>query len=188
MFKEKLLKISSMNNKKKIENLIFIVILLIITVISINVIWKEDENKVEKTDKELIYDTNLNNIEDSLEKKIANILTNINGVGKVEVLITYNETEEIVPVYNKTDKKSITNETDSTGGTRTIEEKDIQEEVVYQNNQIVTQKTISPKIEGAIITATGAGNAEVKSNIIQAVEAVTGISTHKIQVFEQKNK
>ena len=40
-----------------------------------------------------------------------------------------------------------------------------------------------PTIEGAIITAVGAGNATVKSNIIQAVEAATGLATHKIQVF-----
>ena len=41
-----------------------------------------------------------------------------------------------------------------------------------------------PQIEGAIITAKGASNSNVKSNIISAVEAVTGIATHKIQVFE----
>lgn len=43
-----------------------------------------------------------------------------------------------------------------------------------------------PKIEGAIITAEGAGNVTTKTNIIQAVEAATGIATHKIQVFEMK--
>ena len=45
------------------------------------------------------------------------------------------------------------------------------------------QSIISPKIEGAIITAKGAEDTTVKANIIQAVEAVTGIASHKIQVF-----
>lgn len=49
-------------------------------------------------------------------------------------------------------------------------------------------KTIMPKIEGAIITAQGASNIDVKTNIIQAVEAVTGLATHKIQVFEMTNE
>ena len=53
--------------------------------------------------------------------------------------------------------------------------------------EIIVQKTISPKIEGAVITATGANNSIVKTNIIQAVEAATGLATHKIQVFEKKN-
>jgi stage III sporulation protein AG len=41
-----------------------------------------------------------------------------------------------------------------------------------------------PTIEGAIITAEGANDANIKSSIVQAVEAVTGLATHKIQVFE----
>ena len=45
-----------------------------------------------------------------------------------------------------------------------------------------------PKIEGAIITAEGAADGNVKTNIIQAVEAVTGLATHKIQVFEMQEK
>lgn len=50
----------------------------------------------------------------------------------------------------------------------------------------MTQSVVNPKIEGAIITATGAGNADVKTNIVQAVEAVTGLAIYKIQVFEMK--
>ena len=41
-----------------------------------------------------------------------------------------------------------------------------------------------PKIEGAIITAEGASNPVIKTDIIQAVSAATGISTYRIQVFE----
>jgi len=37
------------------------------------------------------------------------------------------------------------------------------------------------------VTAQGANNSNVKSNIISAMEAVTGLATHKIQVFAQKN-
>ena len=46
-----------------------------------------------------------------------------------------------------------------------------------------TQTIINPKIEGVIVTAVGASDANVKANIIAAVEAVTGVATHKIQVF-----
>ena len=77
------------------------------------------------------------------------------------------------------------------GGTRKVIETDVKKEIIYQENNgektPITQSIISPKIEGAIITAQGAGDASVKTNIIQAVEAVTGISTHKIQVFSMTN-
>ena len=51
----------------------------------------------------------------------------------------------------------------------------------------IIQKTVQPKIEGAIITAKGASNATVKTNIVHAVEAATGLATHKIQVFEMQS-
>lgn len=193
MLKERLTKIfkEEGNNKKKIENLVFFLIILVITIVAINFIWKDDEKndtntndnskKLATTSQEQTYQ------EDSFETKLENILSNISGVGNVKVLLTYNETEELIPIYNESDKRSTTNEVDSEGGTRIIEEVDNSKEVVYQNDEIVTQKKISPKIEGAIITATGANNATVKANIIQAVEAATGLATHKIQVFEKQN-
>lgn len=85
-------------------------------------------------------------------------------------------------LHKKTQKKKTL-----LGGTRKVIETDVKKEIIYQENNgertPITQSIISPKIEGAIITAQGAGDANVKTNIIQAVEAVTGISTHKIQVF-----
>lgn len=77
------------------------------------------------------------------------------------------------------------------GGTRKISETNSKKEVIYKEvngEKIpVTQSIISPKVEGAIIAATGAKSAYVKTNIIQAVEAVTGLATHKIQVFEMQS-
>lgn len=50
----------------------------------------------------------------------------------------------------------------------------------------ITEKIVLPKIEGAVVIAKGAQNITVKENIIHAVEAATGLATHKIQVFEMK--
>lgn len=199
MLKEKFEKLfkNEGDNKKKIENLIFLLVVLVITIISINVIWKDDDSsksETKNTNKQLANIDN-NNIsisnEDNLETKLENILEKINGVGKVDVMLTYTESTQIVPIYNKTEKTTNTNESDSGGGTRKIEESDVSQEVVYQEKEgkgtIATQKTMSPKIEGAIITAQGAGNSTIKTNIIQAVEAATGLATHKIQVFEKQN-
>ena len=51
----------------------------------------------------------------------------------------------------------------------------------------ITEKVTIPKVEGAIVLAEGANDANIKNNIILAVEAVTGLSTHKIQVFQLKS-
>ena len=183
-------------NKKKIENLIFFAIVLIITVIAINIIWsdkKETNKEINNTSSKQLAsqpDNNTEVLENSsdLEKKLENILTKIQGVGEVKVFINYSETSEVVAMYNENSKVSNTEETDTSGGIRKIQETDTQKDIVYQEDNgektPITKKVVSPKIEGAIITAKGASNATIKTNIIQAVEAVTGLATHKIQVFE----
>lgn len=190
----------SENNKKKIENLVFFLVLLIITIIAINVIWSGDKNKntVTNSNKQLALQPEeqntaiSNNQEYNINKDLENILSKINGAGKVEVLVTYTESSELVAMYNENVKQSITEETDSNGGVRTIEQKDNNKEIVYKEENgeklPITQKVVMPQIEGAIILAEGANNAEVKNNIILAVEAVTGLNTHKIQVFELKTQ
>ncbi len=206
MFKDKLKGLinpeeGNKNNKKKIENLIFFVVILIVTIIMINIIWNGDKNKSNKeiqndTSKQLA-NTNTSSIEVSsnttseLEIKLEEILSKIQGVGEVKVFINYSESNEIIPMYNQNTKTSNTEETDTSGGTRKIEKTDSQKEIIYEESDgektVITQKVVEPQIEGAIITAKGAGSAEVKTSIIQAVEAVTGLATHKIQVFEMEH-
>lgn len=203
MFKDKLKKIvgnseGQGNNKRKIENLVFLVIILIITVVIINYVWSGDKSSNKKVTnsagKQLAtannnqtLTSNQNSNSDSLEEKLENILSNIEGVGSVKVFINYSESSETVAMYNENSKKSTTEETDKTGGTRKVEQTDSQKEVIYQEQNgtktPIVQKTVEPKIEGAIITAKGAGDINVKTSIIQAVEAATGLATHKIQVF-----
>ena len=125
-----------------------------------------------------------------LEQRLESILAKIQGVGEVQVFINYSETSEVVAMYNENSKTSTTEETDTSGGIRKIQETDTQKDIIYQEEDGVktpmTKKIIEPKIEGAIITAKGANQIDTKTNIIQAVEAVTGLATHKIQVFEMQ--
>ncbi len=188
--KENITKSDNKTNKKKVENFVVGILILIVTVIAINTILADDTKK-ESSDKEnnnnvVIAETNQSN--NSLEERLEGILSKINGVGKVDVLISYSESSEVVAMYNENIKETSTEEQDESGGTRTITENDIQRDVIFQEDNgektPITQKTIMPKIEGTIITAEGAGNIEVKENIIQAVSAATGLASHKIQVFQ----
>lgn len=187
------------NNKKKIENLVFFVVLLIITIVVINLIWngnkqvtKQENNTSSKQLANSKVDTNIDNsiTTDNLAEQLEAILSKIQGVGEVKAFINYSESSEVVAMYNENTKISNTEENDTSGGTRKIQETDSQKDIIYKEENgektPITQKVVKPKVEGAIITAKGASNAEIKTNIIQAVEAVTGLATHKIQVFEMK--
>lgn len=210
MFKNKLENLKSIitkrtegNNKKNIENLVVFLVLLIITIIAINTIWGEKNEETKKEDNNTSYkqlaeslDNNINSnnqqlVEYNLEQSLEDILSKMAGVGKVKVLVTYSETSEVIAMYNETYTSSNTEETDTNGGARKIEQTDTNKEIIYEENNgekiPITQKVIMPKIEGAIITAEGAGNVNIKTNIIQAVSAATGISTYRIQVFEMSS-
>ena len=205
MFKDKLNKLIEKdkeegNNKKKIENLVFFVVVLIITIVIINVIW--NDKNTSKDTKEVDNNKKLAAVnqvqtqpeqvlqEQTLSQKLESILSKIQGVGDVNVFINYSESSEVVAMYNENSKSSTTEETDTSGGVRKVQETDSQKDVIFQENNGVktpmTKKVVEPKIEGAIITAKGASNIDVKTNIIQAVEAATGLATHKIQVFEMQ--
>lgn len=197
MIKEKIEKLKEKLEKngenKKIENLIVFVIILIVTIIIINTIWNSNDNNDKKESEDVsgykrlaIEDNNTStNENDDLEKKLEQILSKMEGVGKVSVMITYSQGSEIIPMQNETSKSSKINETDSDGGTRTTEQVDSNKEVIYSNgNKVETQTVKNPIAQGAIVIAEGASNAMVKTNIVSAVEAITGLATYKVQVFE----
>ena len=190
-----LAKVENKGNKKTIENLVVFVIILIVTVIFINYIWNGDKKEKKNSETKVLAQNSdsstVSNVNDrSLEYQIENILRKLEGVEDVSVLITYGETSKVVPMYNEESQDSVTQEEDTQGGTRVINESSSKKEVVYEERNgeksVVTSNVITPEIKGAVIIAKGASNTSVKSNIIQAVEAVTGLPTHKIQVFEMK--
>lgn len=183
-------------NKRKIENIVFLIIILVITLILMKYIWKDNTGdlKTKKENNMYIESSEITSNNDAqkyeLEEKMEKILSTIKGVGDVNVFINYSESSSSIPLYDESTTTSTTTEGDSSGGTRNTVETENQKEVVFTEKSgtkdPVIQKTTMPLIEGAIITAQGANNAEVKTNIINAVQAATGLSIDRVQVFEMK--
>lgn len=183
-------------DKKKIESIIFLIIILIVTVLIINSVWNgEGEDSKVQNDKVLakVLESDTTNETSgyyTLQQDLENILETMEGVGKVKVLINYAETSTTVAMYNETKTESTTEEKDTEGGTRNVTQTDTQKEIAYTSetgeSAPITEKIVMPIIEGAVITAEGAENANVKANIISATQAVTGLATHKIQVFQMQ--
>ena len=197
IFKKLVEKNQQTNSKRKIENLCFFIIILIVTLFLMKNIWKgqpkeqvvlDEENKNNTSEVLALNNNSTTKVE--LEEKLENILSTIKNVGKVNVFINYSESSSSIPLYDESTTTSTTTEGDSDGGTRNTIETENQKEVVFTEKSgikdPIIQKTVMPVIEGAIITAEGANNAEVKTNIINAVQAVTGLTIDRVQVFEMK--
>ena len=151
-------------NKKSIENLVVFLILLIITVIAINTIWKKDEKQEDKSPSYKVFaeetkqESNiLEETEYDLEKRLEDILYKMTGVGKVKVLVTYSQTSSIIPMYSETESTSLTEETDSGGGTR------------KQESSNINKKSV----DALIINAGAYINAQNSTGITPLAEAVS---------------
>ena len=193
MFKKKIKEMQG-NTKKQIENIVFFIIVLIVTMIVINC-WTSNKNSSGKEENNINSKTLASLNEESssnsdLEKNLENILKTVKGVGDVKVFINYSESGKTVALYDENTKTSTTEENDDSGGNRTITETDTEKSVVFSekngSKEPVTQKTVMPTIQGAVVSAKGASDAVVKTNIVNAVQAATGLTIDKIQVFEMK--
>ena len=159
---------SEKDSKKRNENLIAFLIILVITLIIINKILSEDENKNEVLNEntaELVTQstTNVEEIsidDENLKNELENILSKISGVGKVEVLLTYSESSSVLPLYNESISSSVSTSADGTTTETTNEDKEI---FTDSSNEAVIEKYIMPKLEGAIVIAQGARGLNCKS-------------------------
>lgn len=177
------------DKRKRVENLIFLIILLVILLISINYIFsttdKNNETSNSTTSKNNIIDNNEKTNENTgmvtsqtnLENKLSDILSKINGISEVSVLLTYSTDTKQNVVYN-------TKEESSDGKTST-EKSVAYNEQSGQKNAIV-ESVEMPKVEGAIIVAKGANSVEMRSKLASTISSVTGIAVYKVQVFEKQ--
>ena len=113
-----------------------------------------------------------------LEERLEMILSQIEGVGRVEVLLT----EKIGPetVFQRDEDSTVTAESQ----TQRIETVIIQNE--NRGEYALVQREDPPQYLGAIVVCQGAQNPSVQLQIAEAVAAVTGIGTDRITVLKMK--
>lgn len=123
-----------------------------------------------------------------LEARLEEILSGVDGVGKVKVMVTLASSEELVLEKDKPSSRSQTNETDSTGGTRVITQMENGEETVYitegSSSSPYVVKTLVPKVEGVVVVAEGCGRGSIDKNVTEIVQALFGVEAHKVKVVK----
>lgn len=184
-------KIKNGEQKKILENSVIFLMLFIIIIIVMNTLFTSEKDNT-STNVTNVLEITDDNSKDILDKKLEEILSLIDGTGKVDVMISYLNGIEQVPMYDEKNSITITEESDKAGGTRKTNQTNNEHNVIFEekNNSktAVIKQTIMPEIIGVIVVADGAGDIKVKENIIKAVEATVNVPSHRIQVFARKNK
>lgn len=177
------------DKKTKTQNLIFLLILLVFTLICINSIYKD--NTVETIGKEEKQEENSNKIEEasynSIEENLKNILSEISGISEVSIMITYSSEEKMIPVYDI--KEDTTVEENSDGDvSKTSKKTTTEKTVAYEEKDgekiAIVESKKSPEIIGAIIAAKGIDNTDTVK-IKEAVSNTLDIPLHKVEVFSK---
>lgn len=127
----------------------------------------------------------------SIEEKLQETLSRIEGAGHVQVMITYESSAEIVPAISVDTQISTTTD-DRDNGSSTTKSENTQSEIVTVNgsdgNNALVLKENSPPVKGVIVVAEGADDIGVKLSLLSAVETILNISPDQVDVYKMQNE
>ena len=115
---------------------------------------------------------------EQLEERLEDLLSQVEGAGKVKVLLTL-ETGT-VNTYQE-DTKTTSSADDQESQTETVLVSSGGDEVP------IPVKTTYPTYKGAVVVCQGADRASVKLALIQAVSSLTGLGSDHITVIKMKS-
>ena len=128
---------------------------------------------------------------EEMERELEELLSCMEGAGKVKVMITLQSTGEEIVEKDRPATRSNKTENDGTGGSRNTNDMENEETTVFitdaDGRQIpYVRKTMQPSVEGVAVMAQGGGNEMVRQNISEAIQALFGIDANKIKIAKMK--
>ncbi len=156
------------------KKLLFIIVLGISGMLLLLLSGNTDSKKDEKNEGESI---GFEEISESVEKNLTELIKTVNGAGKVKVMVSIDCLEEKTVAVN-TERETADNKTDIKDEYVIIEKS--------QGTDGLVLKITTPKIRGVGITCQGAQSVTVRQEIIKLVSATLGIPVNRIWVAEMK--
>ncbi len=162
----KSLRINEFLKKEKNKKLVYVILIIGVILLSLPSFLPQKE--VEPSRETVVNER--------LEERLSDIISEISGVGKVKVMITYKSTSEKRVAKDKNTRNSA-NEIYE-------EEKNVLLGSGSEQKPFITREEM-PKILGVAVVAEGGGRDDVKAEISRAVRALTGVSANNIAVFSR---
>ncbi len=94
------------------------------------------------------------------EERLSEILSQIDGAGRVSVMISYRSTMEKDIAYDGASERA-----------------------VLSDGNVVVRRELFPEVKGVIVIAEGAGDPAVRQAIREAAAAVTGAGINRVCVY-----
>ena len=124
--------------------------------------------------------------EAELEARLTAILSQIEGAGQVQVMVTLSRSSELILQNDTSREESIVRETDSQGGVRDNTEVKEESQTVLTGGSGTSQPyvvaEIMPQVEGVVVACEGGDRPSIQAEISAAVQALFNLQPHKIKV------
>lgn len=151
----------------------YVVLIIIIGIVLLSIPTKQDRSNGESSGSEPSFMQ-----QKTIEEQLTDILHNVKGAGKVKVMLTVAQGEEII--YQTNSNLSVTNDsTKEDFDTVTITDS------ARNQNGLIRQMN-PPTYLGAIVICQGADDPVTRLAITNAVSKVTGLKTNSISVLKMK--
>ena len=177
---------------KKKENLVVIILIGVLLMV-ISIPTDDKEEWVEETEQESQLSQSENTTVKELERRLEEILSHVEGVGKVQVMITLKSKGE--RVVEKDLESSESTVEDSASGKESSKSRDVTKKettVTYSqgsgSNEPYVIKELEPEIEGVLVIAEGGNSPAVARNISEAILALFSVDAHKIKLMKAENE
>lgn len=124
------------------------------------------------------------------EEATEKILSKVEGIGKVEVMITLSSSEQKITLQDDNNSSEEATQSDQSGGSRMEEKHQTEAESVLikrdgEETPYVVQVQ-APVVEGVVVVAQGVDSGKKKTEIIEAIQALFPVESHKIKVMKME--
>lgn len=121
-----------------------------------------------------------------LERRMAQILSRIEGAGNVEVMLTFSMAEQKVVAQEEKREESRGEENGRVSESLRTETSIVLMEDGRGSFSPLVLSEASPKVEGVVIVAEGGGSPAVCASLNSAAQALLDVPAHKIAVLKMK--
>lgn len=126
-----------------------------------------------------------------LERRLSEVLSMVHGAGRVEVMLTFSQSREIILAEDAVVNETSIKEEDSAGGSRESSSlaKDMRTILVQSpggGQEPIILREIVPRVEGVIIVAEGGDSVFIREALMRAATTVLGVDIHRVQVLQMK--
>lgn len=117
-----------------------------------------------------------------MEAELENILSHVDGAGRVEVSITLASDGVKNFATNLKDEKRQTEEKDYKGLARTVNEQSTVRDLAVSGGQTLLIEQKAPEIVGVLVVADGAGNPLIKEELTNVTTTLLNLPAHQVRV------